>query len=179
MSLFFRPPIKAPCYCCSEKSSLQFVHFINKDFVVALHMNTQLWSKKISKLNKKIFLRDTLIGTHSLQLLIVIRQKIGAAWFYPYILTALFLSLNKRWKHIFQTKFGDGFAKKKVAALLDFVQMRGGGYPYYVHFWSIKGVYFLQNANNLNVKLFFRLFIYRSIFYSINSTFISKLTFKS
>ena len=25
-------------------------------------------------------------------------------------------------------------------------------------FWSIKGVYFLQNANNLNFKLFFRLY---------------------
>ena len=27
-----------------------------------------------------------------------------------------------------------------------------------VHFWSIKGVHFLQNANNLNFKLFFRLY---------------------
>ena len=27
-----------------------------------------------------------------------------------------------------------------------------------MHFWSIKGVYFLQNANNLNFKLFFRLY---------------------
>ena len=27
-----------------------------------------------------------------------------------------------------------------------------------VHFWSIKGVYFLQNANNLNFKLFLRLY---------------------
>ena len=26
-----------------------------------------------------------------------------------------------------------------------------------VHFWSIKGVYFLQNANNFNFKLFLRL----------------------
>ena len=139
------------------------MHFINKDFVVALHMNTQLWSKKISKLNKKIFLRDTLIGTHSLQLLIVIRQKIGAAWFYPYILTALFLSLNKRWKHIFQTKFGDGFAKKKVAALLDFVQMRGGGCPiFFVTFLVNRGVYVFQNVNNLN--FFFRLYMYCMIY---------------
>ena len=27
-----------------------------------------------------------------------------------------------------------------------------------MHFWSIKGVYFLQNANNLNFKLFLRLY---------------------
>ena len=27
-----------------------------------------------------------------------------------------------------------------------------------MHFWSIKGVSFLQNANNLNFKLFFRLY---------------------
>ena len=38
---------------------------------------------------------------------------------------------------------------------------RGGPCPnflspfYSVHFWSIKGVPFLQNANNLNFKLFF------------------------
>ena len=29
-----------------------------------------------------------------------------------------------------------------------------------VHFWSIKGVYFFQNANNLNFELVFRLFIW-------------------
>ena len=51
---------------------------------------------------------------------------------------------------------------KKTAVLLDFVQMRGAGEGpaqflsqfEEVHFWSIKGVYFLQNANNLNFKLF-------------------------
>ena len=52
----------------------------------------------------------------------------------------------------------------KTAVLLDFVQMRGRESPAQifgtfseVHFWSIKlkGVYFLQNANNLNLQLFF------------------------
>ena len=43
-------------------------------------------------------------------------------------------------------------SRKKVAVLLDFVQMRQGGLPKFfitfsqVHFWSIKGVYFLQNC---------------------------------
>ena len=55
--------------------------------------------------------------------------------------------------------FREGFTKK-VAILLDFVQMRGGGMPKFfvtfseVHFLSIKGVYFPKNANNLNFKLF-------------------------
>ena len=68
---------------------------------------------------------------------------------------------------------------KKAAVLLDFVQIKGGGRACptffntfsYVHFWSIKGVYFLQNANNLNLKLFLLGCIY-SILSSI-------LTFKS
>ena len=47
-----------------------------------------------------------------------------------------------------------------------------------LHFWSIKRVYFLKNANVLNFKLVFRLHIY-SILYSIYRNFISKLTFKS
>ena len=45
--------------------------------------------------------------------------------------------------------------EKETAVLLDFVQIRGGGaLPKFcvtfseVHFWSIIGVYFLQNANN-------------------------------
>ena len=49
--------------------------------------------------------------------------------------------------------------------LFFFVQMRGGrALPKFfvtfseMYFWSIKGVYFLQNANNLNFKLFFRLY---------------------
>ena len=51
-----------------------------------------------------------------------------------------------------------------AAVLLDFVHMRGGGMPKFfvtfslVHFWSIKRVYFLQNANNFNFKLFLRLY---------------------
>ena len=53
-------------------------------------------------------------------------------------------------------------SRKKAAILLDFVQMRGGGpcpnflSPFHGWFWSIKGVGFLQNASNLNFKLFFR-----------------------
>ena len=68
-------------------------------------------------------------------------------------------------------------SRGKTAVLLDFVQMRGGGALHKfvgtfseVHFWSIKGVYFLQNANNLFFKLFFRLYIY-SIIYSAYSIF--------
>ena len=54
--------------------------------------------------------------------------------------------------------FREGFTKK-VAILLDFVQMRGGHAQFFVtfsevHFWSIKGVFFPPNANNLNFKLF-------------------------
>ena len=41
------------------------------------------------------------------------------------------------------------FHEKKVARILDFVQM-----ILILHFWSIKGVYFLQNTNNFNFKLF-------------------------
>ena len=54
--------------------------------------------------------------------------------------------------------------EKKTSVLLDFVQMWGGALPKFcvtfseVHFWSIIGVYFLQNAYNLNFKLFFRLY---------------------
>ena len=38
--------------------------------------------------------------------------------------------------------------------------MRGGrALPkFFAHFWSIKGVHFLKNANDLNFKLFFRLY---------------------
>ena len=49
-------------------------------------------------------------------------------------------------------------SRKNVAHLLDFIQMRGGRAAQFcvtfseVHFWSIKGVYFLPNANNLNFK---------------------------
>ena len=48
-------------------------------------------------------------------------------------------------------------SRKKFALLLDFVQMRVRGVPC-PFFWSIKGVYFLQNVNKLNFKLFFRLY---------------------
>ena len=50
---------------------------------------------------------------------------------------------------------------KKVAVLLEFVWMRGGALPKlfvtfsWVHFWAIKGMYFLQNANNFDFELFF------------------------
>ena len=47
-----------------------------------------------------------------------------------------------------------------------------------VHFWSIKRVYFLKNANVLNFLQFFRLLIC-SILYSIYSILSSKLIFKS
>ena len=40
---------------------------------------------------------------------------------------------------------------ENTAVLLDFVQMRRGRA---LHFWSIKGVSFFKNANNLNFKLF-------------------------
>ena len=40
-----------------------------------------------------------------------------------------------------------------------------------MHFWSIKGVYFLQNANNLNFKLFFRLYVY-VVHYIVNKVLI-------
>ena len=53
--------------------------------------------------------------------------------------------------------------EKKTAVLLDFVQMRGGEGPAQFFwqlsmsvFWSIKGAHFLQNATNLNFKLFFK-----------------------
>ena len=53
-------------------------------------------------------------------------------------------------------------SRKNVAVLLDFFQMREWGRALtklfvtfsWVHFWSIKGVYLLQNANKLNFKLF-------------------------
>ena len=53
-------------------------------------------------------------------------------------------------------------SREQTAVLLDFVQMKGWGKALpkffvtfsYVHFWSIIGVYFLQNANNLDFKLF-------------------------
>ena len=52
-------------------------------------------------------------------------------------------------------------SRKIVAVLLDVVQMRGGWpcpnflSPFHkCFFWSIKRVYFLQKANNLNFKLF-------------------------
>ena len=53
--------------------------------------------------------------------------------------------------------------RKNAAVLLDFVQMRGGegpaqifGHFFISAFWSIKGVYlyFFQNDNNFNFKLF-------------------------
>ena len=58
------------------------------------------------------------------------------------------------------TLFRKGFTKK-VAVLLDFVQMRRGGRALpkffgtfsWVHFWSIKGVSFFQNGNNLNLDI--------------------------
>ena len=57
---------------------------------------------------------------------------------------------------------------KNAAVLLDFVQMRRGKRALskffvtfsIVHFWSIKGVYFLQNANNLNFNFMILLFLF-------------------
>ena len=53
----------------------------------------------------------------------------------------------------------------KTAVLLDFVQMREGGRalpkfvaPFHksIFVYIVKSVYFLQNANDLNFKLFFK-----------------------
>ena len=57
-------------------------------------------------------------------------------------------------------KIRDGFTKK-IAVLLDFVQMRGGGTQIFSHifisaFLVNKGVFFLKNANNLSFKWLFR-----------------------
>ena len=52
------------------------------------------------------------------------------------------------------------FHEKKVTVLLDFVHMREGGpcpnfcHLFIIHFWSKPGPHFLQNANDLNFKLF-------------------------
>ena len=60
-----------------------------------------------------------------------------------------------------QGGFASGMVSlKKVAVLLDFVHMREGGpcpnfcHLFIVHFWSKPGPHFLQNANDLNFKLF-------------------------
>ena len=53
------------------------------------------------------------------------------------------------------------FREKKVAVLLDFVQMRGGGGPCLIFcriFTSAFLVNFLQNANDLKFKLSLRLY---------------------
>ena len=69
--------------------------------------------------------------------------------------------MNKPIKGLFIINVLGKASRKEVAVLLDFVQMRGGwALPNFfvhfsqMHFWSIKGVYFLQNTNNLNFKLF-------------------------
>ena len=48
-----------------------------------------------------------------------------------------------------------------------------------MHFRSIKGVYFLQNANNLTFKLFLGCIFIVYYITSIYSIFSSQLTFKS
>ena len=70
--------------------------------------------------------------------------------------------IGKKENEIFlmMSSLREGFTKK-VAVLLDFVQMRGGGGPaqFFSHlFLNALLVYFLQNANNLNSKPFFRLY---------------------
>ena len=66
----------------------------------------------------------------------------------------------------------EDFLGGKKSFLSEIAWIGGGDFlaPFQaVHFWSIKGVYFFQNANNLNFKLFFRLY----------RIFSPKLTFKS
>ena len=73
----------------------------------------------------------------------------GLSLFLDFLLTALYIPR-------------DGLTGK-IAILLDFVQMRRGGPAQFFGTFSwvllcpIKGVYFLKNANNLNLKLIFRL----------------------
>ena len=80
---------------------------------------------------------------------------------------------------VFVTLLRDALLRKRMSSFV-FCPNEGGRAlpnffgPFQVHFWSIKGVYFLQNANNWNLKLFFRLYIY-----CIYSVFSPQLTFKS
>ena len=67
--------------------------------------------------------------------------------------------------YIREERFRDIFLRTK-SILLGIARMsEGGGSPIFlahfqeVHYWSLQGVYFLQNASNLNFKLFFRLYI--------------------
>ena len=56
----------------------------------------------------------------------------------------------------------EDFLGGKKSFLSEIAWIGGGDFlaPFQaVHFWSIKGVYFFQNANNLNFKLLFRLLI--------------------
>ena len=71
------------------------------------------------------------------------------------------------WSHGFSTLVVGWFHETKVAVLLDFVQMKGGrarALPkFFCHlfisaFLANKRSLFPQNANNLNFKVFFRLY---------------------
>ena len=67
--------------------------------------------------------------------------------------------------YIREERFRDVFLRTKSILLGIARMIEGGGSPIFlalfqeVHYWSIQGVYFLQNASNLNFKLFFRLYI--------------------